>query len=197
MISTIGRTMLGLAAATMVLPLNSIMAADAAAPVMTDVALQQDGSLHGAVLTAAGTPIVNTPVVIQHSGRAIATVVTNAEGRYQVSGLRGGVHTVQAVGTTTPCRFWTAAGAPPAARRGLALVKDGAVVRAQSCCDDGCGDFCGEGCGEGCGAGGCGLLGGNGAFGGGMVGLGLFAGAATAVALTARDNDKAPVPASP
>jgi hypothetical protein len=52
----------------------------------------------------------------------VATTVTDQSGNFSISGLRGGLHAVEAAGAVHLRRFWTAEAAPPAANLKAMLV---------------------------------------------------------------------------
>ncbi|MEZ6124077.1 MAG: carboxypeptidase-like regulatory domain-containing protein [Planctomycetaceae bacterium] len=197
--TSMGSWLAGLALVAMVCPLP-VSASEAAT--VTDVSLSAAGDLHGLVVTDTGLPLANVAVQVVHDKSVVAVVRTDAAGRYVVQSLRPGVHLVRTVEGQQVCRFWNAAGAPPAARQGLVMTASQTIVRGQSCGED-CGeDCCDGGCGRGCGlfgGGGCGLLGGGG---GALLPLALFGGAAavTLASATNGGSDRAVVanqPASP
>lgn len=162
------------------------------APVVQDVAMDAASTLSGQLVNSQGLRLANAPVVIQSKTQETLRTVTDGEGRFQVTNLRGGVYQVAAGGTSGVYRLWSAAVAPPSATKGLLLVDTQATVRGQ-CASGACGgdvggyagdygapvsyggdacgapvayeDTCGGGCGGGCG-GACG-----GGFGGGAGGF--------------------------
>ena len=124
-----------------------------AAPVKNtprDVALHKGGVLVGQMLDAQGAAVVAVPVSVKTAGKEIAKVRTDQQGKFQVRGLRGGVHVVAAGGQQGVYRLWAPRTAPPAARQGLMLVPSTDIVRGQCGCGTsvGCGTpVCGKGCG--------------------------------------------------
>jgi hypothetical protein len=97
---------------------------------VVDVALQDGGRLQGQVLDPQGAPIADTVVSLSTGGHVIATPRTNAEGRFLVQGLKGGVYQVATDNRGGLYRFWAPQTAPPAARSDLLLV-DGWSVNGQ------------------------------------------------------------------
>ncbi len=175
------------------------VATRAVAQAPRDVALHQGASQQGNVLVgqmldAQGAAIAGATVSVQTAGKEVARVLTDQAGKFQVTGLKGGVHQVAAAGQQNVYRLWAPQTAPPAAQQGLMLVSSTDVVRGQ--CD--CGTpTCGSACGGG---GGGGVLGGG--VGGGIgnwianhpiVTAGAIA-TAIAVPLALEDDDS---PASP
>lgn len=156
---------------------------------------QQGNILVGQMLDAQGTAIAGATVSVRTSGKEVARVLTDQSGKFQVAGLKGGVHQIATAGQQDVYRLWSPQTAPPAAQQGLMLVSNTDLVRGQC----GCGTPV---CGSACGGGG----GGGRAFGGGGGGIGnwmanhpiMTAGAiATAIAVPlALDDDDDP-PATP
>lgn len=109
---------------------------------MGDVSLRSDGGLEGRVLVAAAGQTHQLPgstVVLLRDGRPAAEATTDAEGRFRVGRLTGGVYQVAVRtprGTYAACfRVWTASSAPPGAAPQCRLVlvdREPAVVRGQS-----------------------------------------------------------------
>ena len=170
------------------------VAVRAAAEAPRDVALHQGGKLVGQMLNAQGTAIAGATVSVTTAGKEVARVQTDVAGKFQVAGLKGGVHQVATAGQQDVYRLWAPQTAPPAAQQGLMLVSSTDTVRGQSCGTAvGCGSTCGSG------AGGRALGGG----GGGRGGIGNWIanhpivtagaiGAAIAIPLALDDDDDAP-----
>ena len=161
-----------------------------------DVTLHQGGVLIGQMLDAQGAAISGATVTVKTSGKEVARVVTNQTGKFQVAGLKGGVHQVATAGQQDVYRLWAPQTAPPAAQHGLMLVSGTDIVRGQSC-------GTAVGCGTGCSTGGGGrVLGGGGGGGIGnwianhpIITAGAIAGA-IAIPL-ALDDDDDDAPATP
>ena len=92
---------------------------------IVDVTLAEDGSLSGQVMDLQGVPVASTTVAVVRQGEVVATVQTDSQGRYSVSGLNTGLYQVVTEQGITVCRVWTAKAAPPSAQA-EALVIDGA-----------------------------------------------------------------------
>lgn len=103
---------------------------------VADVALGHGGLLIGQVLSTEGRPLADTPVAVLYEGREIATAVSDANGRFAVSGLRGGSYSIVAGDTPGAFRLWAAGTAPPAAGSLAMVVVGNRVVRGQ--CRPGC-----------------------------------------------------------
>ena len=104
-------------------------AATAAAPAILDRALDSHGHLQGRVVDPQGMPRAGQMVVAQAVGHAPITSVTNDQGTFVLSGLRGGVYSIGVEDELKLYRVWTQAAAPPSAREGLLIVSGGNVAR--------------------------------------------------------------------
>ena len=95
-----------------------------------DVALSS-GVFTGQVVDHQGNALANTAIVVGQQGTQVAKAVTNANGRFQVSGLNGGVYQIAAGNAISVCRVWHENAAPPIATDGLLVVSDANIVRGQ------------------------------------------------------------------
>jgi hypothetical protein len=86
------------------------------APAVTDVALQNGGTLLGHVIDAQGKAVAETPVSIQQADRGLARTVTDRSGRFRVANLRGGTYRIVAGEAVGIYRLWAPSTAPPCAR---------------------------------------------------------------------------------
>jgi hypothetical protein len=105
-------------------------ASDAAVSVR-DVKLQDGGVLEGQVVGAHLEPCRSTVVRLSKMGGAVGqtmTVNTDAEGRFRVTGLGGGVYRVETVGGVSICRLWSPNAAPPSVSSAL-MVRSGTIWR--------------------------------------------------------------------
>lgn len=100
-------------------------------PLITDVALDAQGTLTGIVLSDDARPAPNAPVRIYSGDRVVARASTDGHGRFHVAGLRNGVHHVTVADSRRSVRLWSAQTAPPAASRGLTLVSSRRIIRGQ------------------------------------------------------------------
>ena len=96
-----------------------------------DIALLDGGVLRGQVVDAAGAAQANTKVAIARQDAVVATLTTNADGRFEVAGLSGGVYQIISAHSGGAFRIWSARTAPPAAEREVLLVTGEDVVRGQ------------------------------------------------------------------
>lgn len=99
------------------------------AELLSDVALDANGTLNGQILTVNGIPVAGTKVAIQQQGQEVATATTDAQGSFRVDGLRGGVYMVSTPEGTVIYRVWSNRLAPPSASKGILLIRDGKVIR--------------------------------------------------------------------
>lgn len=128
--TTFGNWLSALAICALTCPAQAIEPSTGASTV-TDVALAETGDFFGAVVDGTGKPLANVPVQVVHNQRVVATAKTNSKGSYSVQGLRSGLHIVQTANKSQACRFWTAASAPPSARRSLVVADGQTVLRGQ------------------------------------------------------------------
>lgn len=107
-------------------------------PTVGDVALRRGGQLVGQLFNGAGSPLQSTPVTILWQGRKLGQTVTDANGLFAVTGLRGGTYTIAAAGTSAAFRLWAPGTAPPSAVNAAMVVSGDPVVRGQGQRIDGC-----------------------------------------------------------
>jgi len=106
-------------------------AGPAMAKAVRDVALQSSGVLQGQILDTQGTPQGGVEVAAVQHGQALAVTRTDADGRFTMASLRGGVYELQTSTSSEVVRLWAPQTAPPAAQDGLLLVAGNDVVRTQ------------------------------------------------------------------
>jgi hypothetical protein len=120
------RWILLVAVAGLLVP-RSVSASDAG---ISDAALQAGGTLYGQLVDAEGIPRKAAQVALRHDQRVIAVAKTDAQGRFAVSGLRGGIYQVETTFGSQTYRLWAPNTAPPAARESI-LLTSGDIVRGQ------------------------------------------------------------------
>ncbi|MGM0490343.1 MAG: carboxypeptidase-like regulatory domain-containing protein [Planctomycetota bacterium] len=98
--------------------------------VLVDISLQA-GRLTGRVTDADGIPVAETLVVAVQNRKAVSRAMTDKDGTFSLSGIRGGLCHVVAGNMVQVCRCWTREAAPPAAKPHLLIASDTAVVRGQ------------------------------------------------------------------
>ncbi len=96
-----------------------------------DISLGKDGLLVGRVITSTGTAEAGSDVVLRYNGRTVAQARTDAQGRYAIKGVRGGVHEVLTPKGRQVVRLWQTQTAPPIARPEAILVNGKQIVRGQ------------------------------------------------------------------
>ncbi|MEC7557023.1 MAG: carboxypeptidase-like regulatory domain-containing protein [Planctomycetota bacterium] len=96
-----------------------------------DVALSATGTLSGAVVDTRGHARGKTAVEVRRGRRLVARALTDANGRYDVSNLPGGLYQVRVDGTETLVRAWAAGTAPRSAAKKLPVIADAPIVRGQ------------------------------------------------------------------
>ena len=106
-------------------------------PTAIDVAMAKDGNIFGRVLDADQKGVAKTAVSIRQGKTEVAQAVTDAEGRFEVANLKGGVYLVAASSGYGMFRFWTAKSAPPKSHDQVLLMSKAMVVRAQNPNDGG------------------------------------------------------------
>lgn len=101
---------------------DGVVAATPAAA--TDVALAEGGVLTVRVIDSAGNPAGGRRVRVLAQGAQVAAVTTDSSGTFQVSGLREGLHEVEACSTKICVRLWNEGVAPPHAEPVACIVCD-------------------------------------------------------------------------
>lgn len=109
---------------------QAALAAPPAASGISDVALQDGGTMVGAVYTAQGLPQQGAVVSVQSNGQEVARTTTDDHGRFVAQGLKGGVYQLVTSDGASLYRAWTEGTAPPAAEN-AALVVAGQTARGQ------------------------------------------------------------------
>jgi len=99
---------------------------------ISDIQLGQGGTFRGQVVDRQGQPLVDREVTLRQGEQTVARAKTDTQGHFVVSGLNGGVYTLQAAGQTSAHRLWPAQAAPPSARRGVMIVSGPSAVRGQA-----------------------------------------------------------------
>ena len=101
------------------------------AAAILDVALSDQGIVHGHAVDEEGKPVDGALIVIRRDDEVVHKLVTNTQGQFAAEGLRPGVYAFSTVQGATLYRVWPKNIAPPSARP-HALVKVGRpVMRAQ------------------------------------------------------------------
>jgi hypothetical protein len=96
-----------------------------------DVALGVNGSMSGQLVDVQGRARGQQIVVAVRHGAAPLQTQTDANGRFQFTGLTGGTYQVATADAALVCRCWTNQAAPPSAQRELLLVAGQDIQRGQ------------------------------------------------------------------
>jgi hypothetical protein len=103
-----------------------------ASPHVIDVSLQSGGVLRGVVVDPQGALLEKTQVTVWQKEQQVASTQTDAQGRFAVNSLRGGVYQITASGGQGMYRVWAANTAPPVAQPGAMVVAGQDLVRGQA-----------------------------------------------------------------
>ena len=97
----------------------------------SDVTMHQGNTLVGQVVDAQGKPQPMAMVTVANHSAEVARVRADEQGKFAVSGLRGGVYRVASNGNEGIYRVWAPNTAPPVANQGVTVVAGKHVVRGQ------------------------------------------------------------------
>ena len=129
MTSLFRHTVLSLATLGICLPQRASAAPPpVTAALVTDVALDKDGTLHGQVLNTQRSGVPGSPVTVRVQDHAVAAVMTGPDGRFSVPGLRGGVYELATVNGHGVYRLWSPGTAPPIAQPSAIVYTEGRAV---------------------------------------------------------------------
>ncbi|MBC8351317.1 MAG: carboxypeptidase regulatory-like domain-containing protein [Planctomycetes bacterium] len=103
--------------------------AQAASPIIRDVALQPGGVLNGQVLNEQAVAQGQAKVAVVYKGKPLTVTETDKEGRFVLTGLEPGVYELHLAQGGGAYRAWAPRTAPPVAEQGVMLVQDSRVVR--------------------------------------------------------------------
>lgn len=98
---------------------------------VVDVVLSPDGTLTGRVVDTRNRPRGGTIVDVKRGRRVVARARTDADGRYAITDLPGGLYQFRVDDSERLVRAWAAGTAPRGADRQLRVVADAPVVRGQ------------------------------------------------------------------
>jgi len=100
-------------------------------PTVIDVALADGGTFVGQVVDRQGVPLAGTAVVVRQNEQEVASTVSDANGQFRLSGLRGGLYQVTAGQGVAIYRLWAPNTAPPTAQTSALIVSGNELVRGQ------------------------------------------------------------------
>ncbi len=134
MLKAIRGSMVALACLGLLLPRLAFGATsvptDRESPVI-DIALGDGGVLLGRVVDAQGAAVSGTTVSLQQGGQEVKRTQTDDQGRFAVTGLRGGVSQIVTAQGGGVLRLWASQTAPPSAEHAALVVSGNGVVRGQ------------------------------------------------------------------
>lgn len=106
-------------------------------PAAIDVAMAKNGTVSGRVLDDEQNGVAKTSVTIYQGKEEIAKTVTDTDGRFEITDVKGGVYVVAANNGYGLFRLWTAKSAPPKSHEQVLLMSKAVIVRAQNPVDGG------------------------------------------------------------
>jgi len=107
---------------------------------VVDVALQNEGVLHGQIMDKQGQPLSDIKIqVLSASADKQWQTQSDAKGQFQLTGLSGATYHLQVGEHVQLLRAWSAGTAPPSATKGLLIVQNSDVILAQNCGSPVCG----------------------------------------------------------
>ena len=102
-----------------------------AANSVLDIGLTQGGTFTGRVVDQTGTGLEGAEVVITQGKTEVTRTVTDKQGTFFATNLKGGVFTVASGKTVGTYRLWSEKTAPPSAHEQVLIVKGQNGVRGQ------------------------------------------------------------------
>jgi hypothetical protein len=111
------------------------------AQTVLDIGLKQGGTFTGRVVDHTGAALEGAEVVIKQGKTEVARTVTNKQGTFVATNMKGGVYTVASGATEGAYRVWTEKTAPPSAGEQVLIVAGQNGARGQIGCMD-CGGAC-------------------------------------------------------
>ncbi len=111
---------------------NAVLATMTQGNQVVDIALMDGGVLMGQVVDGKGVSQVGVPVSLHYQNEMVATPSTNQGGYFALKGVKAGVYRILVGKEQRVYRFWAPGTAPPTANRGVMIVTDTEVTRAQS-----------------------------------------------------------------
>ena len=97
--------------------------------IATDVAIGDDGSLLGRVVSVSGKPTA-ARIGVWKQGELLAETKASDNGRFMFQGLQAGVYSIGTPQNQEAFRIWTANAAPPKAVTAI-LIVDGVTARGE------------------------------------------------------------------
>lgn len=101
-----------------------------------DISLAQGGSFKGRVVDHTGAALEGAAITVKQNNKEVARSITDKDGSFEVSNMKGGVYTVSSGATEGTYRLWDAKVAPPSAKEQSLLVLGQNGARGNfGCCD--------------------------------------------------------------
>jgi len=101
-----------------------------------DIALSKEATFSGRVVDHTGTALEGAEVTVKQGNKEVARSITDKNGMFAVSTLKGGVYSVSSGATEGTYRIWAEKSAPPSAKEQALLVMGQNGTRGQfGCCD--------------------------------------------------------------
>ena len=110
---------------------ENIASQQASPRLIRDVALAQGGMLRGQLVDPNGQSLGLTEVKLVQNNRIVAATHTDAQGTFQLDGLRGGVYQVHTDLPVGVFRLWAPQTAPPAAQASVLVIDGNQTIRGQ------------------------------------------------------------------
>ena len=99
------------------IPQAALASEPAPQAVVTDVALNDGGTLNGRVIDPQGGGTIGVPVSLRTQDQEHVAATTTTDGHFSVKGLRGGVYQLAAGQGHGTYRLWSPGTAPPSAQK--------------------------------------------------------------------------------
>ena len=93
-----------------------------AANTVFDIGLTKDGAFIGRVVDHTGAAMEGAEVVVKQGKTEVARTITDKQGTFVASNMKGGVYTVASGATEGTYRVWTENATPPSAKGQALLV---------------------------------------------------------------------------
>lgn len=100
-------------------------------PIIHDIRLDLQGTMHGRLIDTEGRPIIEETLELIREGETITRAVSDSDGRFQFASVSTGVHQIHWKSSMVVCRVWTDNVAPPIAKDKLVVLDMPPLVRGQ------------------------------------------------------------------
>ena len=109
-----------------------------AANSVLDIGLTQGGTFTGRVVDQTGAALEGAEVVVKQGKTEVSRTITDKQGTFVATNMKGGVYTVASGATEGTYRVWTEKSAPPSAKSQALLVMGQNGARGQCGGCNGC-----------------------------------------------------------